>query len=657
MGETFEAHRFLAGLDDAFTHHAESTTIARYLDDALTSARNAADTHGELTVLNEMIGFNRSHALHEKNRQIIATTLNLARSMNIDASPSWVATLINAATGYRAAGDTAHAETLYREALEANATLAAPDMRQTAALHNNLSMLYSDIRSFTKAEEELRQALNILEHLREDTPKTSNARETQDNLNVDIASTHTNLALVLLAQQRVDEAQIHSTEALKIYEHGHLTDRAHYASALACQGQVLFHQGFYAKSVEHYQHALSLIEERFGTESDYYRTTHSNLMQAQASRNEETRAQSHTTAHPHMPETTSDAASSSHEDCHESTDGASRDGVSITGLQLARAYWEHYGKAMLADKFPRLTSRIAVGLVGHGSQCFGFDDALSRDHDFAPGVCMWLTDEDYAQFGTELQAEYDKLPKTFMGFAPDTTSVRAHGSNKRYGVFAIGDFFEAITGLKQAPRQREFPLWLSLDEATLATASNGAIFADPLGVFSKTRQEFTFMPEDVRISLISRRMGMMAQAGQYNVARMAARQDWPAVWLSIAQFVDASSSLIFLINNPVTAGYLPYYKWQFAALRKLASRMGMVLREVPGQLEALIDASCTMRAQGKISKSDVQAVSEIIESICANVVQELHRQHLSESDETFLEWQRPYVESHIVSKDTCLRSL
>ena len=85
--------------------------------------------------------------------------------------------------------------------------------------------------------------------------------------------------------------------------------------------------------------------------------------------------------------------------------------------------------------------------------------------------------------------------------------------------------------------------------------------------------------------------------------------------------------------------------------------MGMVLREVPGQLEALIDASCTMRAQGKISKSDVQAVSEIIESICANVVQELHRQHLSESDETFLEWQRPYVESHIVSKETCLRSL
>lgn len=73
----------------------------------------------------------------------------------------------------------------------------------------------------------------------------------------------------------------------------------------------------------------------------------------------------------------------------------------------------------------------------------------------------------------------------------------------------------------------------------MATATNVQVFADPLGVFSKTRQGFKFMPEDVRLSLISRRLGMMAQAGQYNLPRMLQRGDGAAAMLSIHEFVNA----------------------------------------------------------------------------------------------------------------------
>lgn len=51
-----------------------------------------------------------------------------------------------------------------------------------------------------------------------------------------------------------------------------------------------------------------------------------------------------------------------------------------------------------------------------------------------------------------------------------------------------------------------------LQESTLAAATNGEVFADPTGLFSKTRQGFKNMPDDVRLALISKRLGMIAQA-------------------------------------------------------------------------------------------------------------------------------------------------
>ena len=52
-----------------------------------------------------------------------------------------------------------------------------------------------------------------------------------------------------------------------------------------------------------------------------------------------------------------------------------------------------------------------------------------------------------------------------------------------------------------------------------------------------------------------------------------------------------------------------------------------------------------------------EKISQTIEHVCAEVVAELRREGLTGSDETFLEWQRPYVEEHIASDAACLHSL
>ncbi|NEG89679.1 DUF4037 domain-containing protein [Bifidobacterium aerophilum] len=668
---TFDADKFLAGLDAIFDAHEASTKAGPYLEQAAVDAENAGDDAGLLTVLNETMGFYRSQGKHKENQWIIQRALELAAKMGIEGTDAWTTTLINAATGQRAAGNYDQAEDLYHMALDSAARTLSPTDRRLAALHNNLSMVYSETNRNDKAESELREALRILE---QSSPDAS--------ADLDVASTNTNLALVLLAEKNLAEADRHATHALEIYRTGHLEHSAHYASALAGAAQVRFAAGDYAASTELYRRSLAVIDECYGRDTDYYRVTEANLKQAEdaarqagidVDQTSSSASASSDEVNAGTAPVTADVAERERDTATPRADVSDRAQVpgrpAVSGLKLARAYWETYGKPMIAEKYPRYQGRIAAGLVGHGSECYGFDDAISQDHDFGPRFCLWLTDEDYAAIGAQLQADYDALPKEFMGYrradaATTTPRAASAGEGRRDGVFTIGGFFESITGYGQAPAADRPHEWLMLDEATLAAATNGAVFADPLGAFSAARQSFTFMPDDVRLSLISRRLGMMAQAGQYNVPRMLERGDGAAAWLAIGEFADAAASLVFLINEPVTAGYLPYYKWRFAALRRLSRRMATRLPDVCDRLETLLrlsSAACYggvgFGEGGKGAAPAAAQVTRTIEHVCAEVVDELKREGLTRSDDTFLEWQRPYVEEHIQNPAVCLHSL
>lgn len=61
----------------------------------------------------------------------------------------------------------------------------------------------------------------------------------------------------------------------------------------------------------------------------------------------------------------------------------------MKGLDLSKLFYTEQVRPALAQRFPQLLPRIAAGLVGEGSQCFGYDDDLSQDHDWgAASVLM-----------------------------------------------------------------------------------------------------------------------------------------------------------------------------------------------------------------------------------------------------------------------------
>ena len=82
-----------------------------------------------------------------------------------------------------------------------------------------------------------------------------------------------------------------------------------------------------------------------------------------------------------------------------------------TYIEKSKAFYEAFGKEMIEKAFPEYVDRIAVGIVGEGSEKFGFEDAVSNDHDLIIGFCMWLTDEDYSKIGWQLNQLYNMLPK------------------------------------------------------------------------------------------------------------------------------------------------------------------------------------------------------------------------------------------------------
>ena len=81
----------------------------------------------------------------------------------------------------------------------------------------------------------------------------------------------------------------------------------------------------------------------------------------------------------------------------------------MKGLDLCRQYYFDIGRPLLYEKFPEVMPRCAAGLVGDGSECLGYDDDISQDHDFGPGFCLWLTAEDFRAYGAQIQEAYDWL--------------------------------------------------------------------------------------------------------------------------------------------------------------------------------------------------------------------------------------------------------
>ena len=231
----------------------------------------------------------------------------------------------------------------------------------------------------------------------------------------------------------------------------------------------------------------------------------------------------------------------------------------MKGLDVCREYFNAYGLPMLRRDFPDLLAVSAVGLAGSGSECFGYDDGISKDHDLEPGFLVFLPDSVPEDRAFALERAYNKLPKEFMGLQ---RGLLAPVGMRRRGVVRASDFFKEKTGTPDC--LLSLADWFSVPEYSLAEATNGEIFADPSGFFKEIRSRLV-MPDDVMKKKLAGELIIMAQAGLYNYPRCLAHGERGAAALALSEYVESAVHVFFLLSQKFT----PFYKWSFRALRDI----------------------------------------------------------------------------------------
>lgn len=228
-------------------------------------------------------------------------------------------------------------------------------------------------------------------------------------------------------------------------------------------------------------------------------------------------------------------------------------------IDLCERFFREYG----ADVIRGYEDCVSAGLVGNGSECFGYDDEISLDHDVCADFCLWVDDGAYREVAPVLEERRLSLPDRYMGLE---RTARKTAPEKRRGVFSCGEFYRSLIGCDNLPKTPSE--WLRIPDYALAAASNGRVFTGTATDFTYIRNMIiNGIPADVWTKKLSRAVIMAAQYGQYNYSRCIKHGEPGAARLAVDGFCQNVAYSVFYLNRR----HPPFYKWLFRGMRQLES--------------------------------------------------------------------------------------
>lgn len=393
---------------------------------------------------------------------------------------------------------------------------------------------------------------------------------------IEQATTLTNMAATLAKLGRLDEAMVYEKKAIDIF----VADgekNYHYSGALAALGDIMYAKGEYVEAKKNYLKAMANIEKHLGRTANYY-ILEENVKKVQ-------------------------------ELIDEQKVNDSRSGSFV---EKCRLFYEGYLKEAIHKDFGAYEDKIGVGITGYGSECFGFDDEYSYDHDCNVRLFLFVDKETLFAIGNQLQSEYENQLERFY----KDYNIKINASlniNKVDGVVETKSYYTNILELDHLPVTDEE--WYSVKEEKLAMASNGVIFTNNNCQVTDIRKYLSdYYNDTVWLTRIANEMYLYSQSAQYNYSRMKLREEYVASKMSIAMGMEHCMKLVYLLNRT----YAPYYKWLRKGLEKLP-----VLSEIGDILD-------TIAINEDVAASNFELIAKLI-------VKEMNKMGIIEGKDTYLD--------------------
>lgn len=253
-----------------------------------------------------------------------------------------------------------------------------------------------------------------------------------------------------------------------------------------------------------------------------------------------------------------------------------------TGLAISQDFIQSALLPLLQEELPEDYDRLAVAVVGTGSDVLGLDDEISRDHHWGPRANVMYLREDASQIVPKIQRAFEKVSPKFGQFDVQV------GIENLTGVCSceIEEFFGRFLGSEQLP-SKDLD-WLDLCEVDLFHVTAGTIVYDGLGELTRRCSTLAYYPENVwKKRLADWCMYVTGRDAPYNLHRVSKRQDDLTSTIYFGLCVKRLMELCFTLNRQ----YAPYTKW--------LNRLFRTLPRYADQFAPLIDEAIAETAWDK----------------------------------------------------------
>lgn len=244
-------------------HSGDYVGLAERMDRflTLTGELYGTDSAEYATTLNDYGGIHRDIGNYELAEKSFLKAADKICRLYGDQHPDYGSVLNNLAGLYRLMKQLPQAERFFQRALQIyENTLGTGHFLYVSGL-NNLGLVYQEQGRYAEAEELHRRSLKRLEE--------------QEN-DIAVGTTLTNLASALRQQKKFDGVENMLLRALSIYEQELGTTHSLYAYGLNNLASYYMDVEDYEKAVDYYRDALEICEKQFGIGSRNYMISRNN---------------------------------------------------------------------------------------------------------------------------------------------------------------------------------------------------------------------------------------------------------------------------------------------------------------------------------------------------------------------------------------------